>query len=103
MTDSRARNFKAEQRQPVSGRPLAIARFIDDLLFRYPAVFERAVALQMPLLRLDCGFNPANMKCFLNELCCAGDCTLFSQVHSQDLACVVGKAFAEQMLPLLYP
>jgi len=92
--------MKAEQRQPVNGRPLAIARFIDELLTRHSAAFRRALELKMPLLRLDCGY--ANDKCFLNELCCPGDSTLFSEMHAQDLACVVGKAFAGQMLELLF-
>lgn len=99
--DPNGHSFSVEQRQPTNGRPLLIAGFIDTLLSKHAGAFAKATSLHMPLLRLDCSYSYSSNRCFLNELCCAGDACLFTQVHSQDLAIVVATGFVQQMWAML--
>ena len=85
---------------PTHGVALSIARFVDSLLVECAAPFRRALELRIPLLRLDCGFSQHDQRCFLSELCCAGDVNLFTRVHWQDLAYVCGRSFAKELWDL---
>jgi hypothetical protein len=84
----------AELLLPTHGRPLLIAAFIDTLLTKRADFFTEALALRTPLLRLDCGYQSATKRCFLNELVSAVNCGCYSAVHGQDLACVIGEGLA---------
>ena len=92
----------AQSSSTAGDRERAVANFIDRLLTARPLVFARAVELGMPALRLDCGFSAASKRAFLNELCHAVDCTLFSEVHSSDVAAVVGECIAAQLWSLAH-
>jgi hypothetical protein len=87
-------------RQPTSGMPMRIARFVDQLLLDRADFFSRAKAVGMPLLRLDCGFTN-RQGCFLNEISSAGNATLFTDVHEQELALVAAECFAAQMWEMM--
>lgn len=87
-------------RLPTSGVPKRIAGFIDQLLLTRAHFFSRVQAAGMPLLRLDCGYSN-RYGCFLNEISSAGNATLFTDVHEQDLALVAARCFAEQMWAMM--
>jgi hypothetical protein len=88
-----------ELQQPTHGNSLKIAGFIDKLLAAHVNTFKYAADLGIPLLRLDCGIRGFDERCFLNELA-ACDPTLFSEVHSQDLAFVSARGYVQQMILL---
>jgi hypothetical protein len=77
-----------------------VAGLIDRLLVTHQQRFLQAAGLGIPMLRVDCGQTPATGRCFVNELGCM-DQVLFSGVHSQDIAHVQGKSYAEQLMQLV--
>ena len=94
-------SFEAEQMQPVYGRSLEIAGFIDNLLSAHKDFFKQAVKLELPLLRLDCSYSPSLRRSFLSEMCPAGPAVLFTHVHAQELAVVAGRGLAQGLWRLL--
>jgi hypothetical protein len=93
--------MSAELEQPVHGVAKQVAQFVDALLLQHAATFQKAAACGTPLLRIDCFYSSQEKRCFLNELCCANECGLWTHVHYQDLAYVVGEAFARGVWKLL--
>jgi hypothetical protein len=89
-----------EMQQPTHGISMAVAGLIDRLLVAHRQRFLQAAGLGIPMLRVDCGQTPATGRCFVNELGCM-DQVLFSGVHSQDIAHVQGKSYAEQLMQLV--
>jgi hypothetical protein len=90
--------FAAELMLPTHGVTIDVARFVDKLLDDHADIFQEAAELDMPLLRIDCGYSLTQKECFLNEFCGCGKLIVFSQVHDQALAYVVGCEFARQLM-----
>jgi hypothetical protein len=95
------RYMAAEQFQPLHGPGLRVAQLVDDMLIECADFFEQLLALKLPALRVDCGWDPVAQRAFFNEFSAAGDANMWSEVHGQDLAYVVGRAAGEQLFARL--
>ena len=87
---------------PVHGKGLHIARLIDEMLAEHALFFEGLRQLGVPALRIDCGFNEAAQQPFFSEFA-ACEAWMWTGLHMQDLAAVVGLALGEgvwKQLPL---
>jgi hypothetical protein len=58
---------------------------------------ERIYSLGIRALRIDCGYNADTDTAFLNEFATAPDASMWSHVHDQDLAYVIGKDMADDV------
>jgi len=94
--------WSAQQQAPTHGLSLKIAGFVDQLLRVHAPFFQRALDLQMPLLRIDCGFDPATDRCFLNELMGPVNTCCYTAVHEQGLVYVIGVGLAEGLWKAMF-
>lgn len=90
----------AQQQQPMWGKGLRIAALVDAMLEERSDFFAHAHALGIPALRVDCGYTAAG-RAFLSEFAVAGDGCMWSDVHKQDLAFVVGDSMGSALGALL--
>ena len=88
-----------EQYQPLHGPGLPVARLIDEMLTEHAPFFEQLRGLGLPALRIDCGYDGANKRAFFSEFA-ACEAWMWSEVHGQDLAYVVGRAAGDRVWEL---
>jgi hypothetical protein len=93
----------AEQFQPLHGYALRIAALVDRMLTDYAAFFEHMRQLGIPALRIDCGYDSATQRAFFSEFARGGHATMWSQVHGQDLAYVIGRALGQSLWQVAAP
>jgi len=86
----------AEQFQPMHGPGLRVAALIDNMLEERAPFFEELRRLGLPALRIDCGFDEATQRPFFNEFS-ACEAYMWSELHGQDLAYVVGRSLGDGM------
>ena len=80
--------------QPLHGKGLRIAQLVDDMLSERAEFFSKLHALGLPALRIDCGYHRGEQRAFFSEFS-ACDAFMWSEVHGQDLAYVVGRAMGD--------
>ena len=86
--------------QPMHQSGLRVAQLIDDMLAERAQFFERLRLLGLPALRIDCGYDEAEERAFFNEFA-ACEAWMWSEVHGQDLAYVVGRAAGDSVWTML--
>jgi hypothetical protein len=79
---------------PMHGAGLRIAQLVDDMLLERAPFFEELLKLGLPALRVDCGYDRTEQRAFFSEFS-ACEAFMWSQVHGQDLAYVVGRAMGD--------
>ena len=89
--------FTASLFAPLHGPGLAVARLVDEMLDTNKQFFADVMALGVPALRVDCGYHGGMGKAFFSEFASAGDGSMWTAVHHQDLAFVVGRAAGQQV------
>jgi len=82
--------------QPIHGKGLRIAQLVDDMLLQRASFFEQLLQLGLPALRVDCGYDDAGKRAFFSEFA-ACQASMWTEVHDQDLAYVVGREMGEAM------
>lgn len=85
----------AELFQPMHGVGLRVAELVDELLRERADFFTKVHELGIPALRIDCGYDLAIHGAFFSEFSPAGDAAMWSGVHEQDLAYVIGRAMGD--------
>ena len=80
---SASEGMTAELYQPLHGSALRIADLVEHMLVDHADFFERARLLGIPALRVDCGYDEATHRAFFSEFACAGDASMWSEVHGQ--------------------
>ena len=86
----------AEQFQPMHNPGLRVAQLIDDMLAERAEFFEELRQQGLPALRIDCGFDHATGQAFFSEFS-ACESYMWSAVHGQDLAYVMGRGLGDGM------
>ena len=86
--------MSTELYQPMHGAGLRIAQLVDDMLSERAPFFDELLQLGLPALRVDCGYDHAGQRAFFSEFS-ACDAFMWSEVHGQDLAYVVGRAMGD--------
>lgn len=89
--------FTASLFAPLHGPGLAVARLVDEMLDTNKQFFAEVMALGVPALRVDCGYHGGTEKAFFSEFSPAGNACMWTAVHHQDLAFVVGRAAGQQV------
>lgn len=82
--------------QPLHGEGLRIAQLVDDMLSERADFFSKLHELGLPALRIDCGYDRDEKRAFFSEFS-ACDAFMWSEVHGQDLAYVVGRAAGDRI------
>jgi len=88
--------LSAELYQPLHGAGLRVAQLVDEMLAEHAPFFEQLRQMGIPALRVDCGYDSASEKAFFNEFA-AVEAWIWSEVHGQDLAAVVGRGLGDSV------
>lgn len=86
--------------QPLHEPGLRVAHLVDSMMTERAPFFEQLRLDGVPALRIDCGYDLASKEAFFNEFAVC-EAWMWSHVHGQDLAYIVGRAAGDRLFEKL--
>jgi len=94
-TEVSGAGITAQQYSALHPDTRACAALVRRMQMEHADFFERIYSLGVRCLRFDCGFNFVTQQPFFSEFASAPDGNMWSEVHQQDLAWMVGQHMAD--------